>query len=312
MKKLTDRLNHIRTISSDIVLNTPLISIDENAIGKVAKRLSYKIASDDNINQIALSENLSTSEKIALSVLFSSIHYCFVDPTSCSDYSYFDNDIKYERSKAFWRTLIIQKKFKWDNLEDVLHMSKQDWRDILHLDDSGTTLWDSENRYIRLLSFAEYLQERKVSFDNFFTTYSTAQKVYTLLYESGLFNDDFLKRLQVEIVWLDEIAQHDGLQFDGRINELTAMADYRLPQLLMQLGVIEFADGNLEKLNSQLTDKKLERTIRAATIYSCQKIANVNNVSEARVDRLLWNMSQEKINDGEMKIPAMRVATHCY
>lgn len=114
-------------------------------------------------------------------------------------------------------------------------------------------------------------------------------------------------------MWLNDVAIINHTTFDAQIcSSLTSMADYRLPQVLMEKGVIVVSDDIMRKLQVQLIDKDLEYIIRATTIYSCMKIAEKCNLCEARVDRILWGMSQDLLSNGKMSAPMMRVATNCY
>ena len=90
------------------------------------------------------------------------------------------------------------------------------------------------------------------------------------------------------------------------------MADYRIPQLLMHFGIINITKNNIKKMKKQLLDTDLERTVRAATINACQRIANKCNLSEAETDKLLWILSQNMLEKDFLKTPMMRVATKHY
>jgi DNA replication protein DnaC len=127
-----------------------------------------------------------------------------------------------------------------------------------------------------------------------------------------LFDDEFLKRLQIVITWLADIAQTTEEIFDDKSNALTIMADYRLPQVLINDGVITISDEVRAKLTFQLIDTDVERTLRAVTIVACEEIAKLLGISTTAVDRALWQRSQYLIKSGRMTAPSIRVATRSY
>lgn len=83
-----------------------------------------------------------------------------------------------------------------------------------------------------------------------------------------------------------------------RLNELTAFADYKLPQILRLFGVLEYADklaGKVDKKIKLSAGSREEVEIRAATIWAielAQKLAP--DLSVAQIDNLLWLISQDE------------------
>ena len=109
-----------------------------------------------------------------------------------------------------------------------------------------------------------------------------------------------------------DAATSAGLHFDVSERAYTAMADYRLPQVLMNEGVITITAAAQGKLSQQLLDMEIEGDIRAATIVACEELARQSGYPEVAVDRALWHASQAVIAAGGMRVPAMRVATRKY
>jgi hypothetical protein len=84
---------------------------------------------------------------------------------------------------------------------------------------------------------------------------------------------------------------------------LTMFADYRVPQILLDLGIMEY-DQNLEKRileKEEITPNSLEEIeLRANTIISVEMIKNAINEEQGKkiysleVDYVLWNVGEER------------------
>lgn len=98
---------------------------------------------------------------------------------------------------------------------------------------------------------------------------------------------------------------------------MTAFADYKVPQVLRQLGILRYGD----KLAATIRARDLieagsreEIEIRAATIWACelirQHLGNLNTwFTASDVDWLLWNLGQSLRPTGE---PYHRTVTISY
>lgn len=82
---------------------------------------------------------------------------------------------------------------------------------------------------------------------------------------------------------------------------LTAFADYKLPQVLRQLGVINYTDSLSEKINNRMhlePGSPEEVEIRANTVLAVEQIKNQlrvlgQDLRSFEIDWLLWNMGQD-------------------
>jgi hypothetical protein len=140
-------------------------------------------------------------------------------------------------------------------------------------------------------------------------------KIAQALIDSGYFKDEFLKRAQVALKMMGAVtAGHLGRGLNG-INELTCMADYRIPQVFYNLGVVRLSSGLELLLIRQepiLSGSRAELALRATVIVIGLKLAGMMANCEAEVDTLLWEFSQQMDKSGQMKIPHMLVATDKY
>lgn len=85
-------------------------------------------------------------------------------------------------------------------------------------------------------------------------------------------------------------------------SELTAFADYKVPQLMRRFGILEYADDLAQKIDAQTliepsSDEEIE--IRAATIWAnelaTQQVKKrIPDANAAKVDGVLWFKGQDK------------------
>ncbi len=95
-------------------------------------------------------------------------------------------------------------------------------------------------------------------------------------------------------------AQHDDVSPLADRDQLTAFADYKVPQVLRHLGLIRYRDDLAAAIHRReliSPGSRAEVEIRAATIWTCellrQQLANSGgSFTAADVDWLLWNLGQ--------------------
>lgn len=309
MTKLYDRLQTIRENAGKSVANSRHLALDTDAID----RTCAQIASFSHLPSALPTplKQLPYEQQVGIVLLFGAINYCFVDPETNANYVYDDGTVRAERSSGVIQAL-IRSGLDWSDFYSLSRVEKAEWRSILQVDKPGTTLFDTEERIERLQSFASYLLEKVTQAGTFFRDYKNAVDTYELLIESGLFDDPFCKRIQVVLVWLSQIATDSSIPFDLHKEKLTAMADYRLPQVMCQLGIIQLRSESRELLKQKVTDVQFENDMRSAVIIVCSRIAAKTAKSEADIDSFFWTLSQELIAKGAMDFPAMRVATRSY
>lgn len=103
----------------------------------------------------------------------------------------------------------------------------------------------------------------------------------------------FLKRAQIVACDISYLKTGRGLT---NTNQLTAFADYKIPQMLRMFGVIEY-DNNLAQRVDEMVlipaGSREEVEIRAATIWGIELLRQMlKNYSAADVDNALWLLSQ--------------------
>jgi hypothetical protein len=85
------------------------------------------------------------------------------------------------------------------------------------------------------------------------------------------------------------------------MEELTAFADYKLPQVLRHVGALIYSQGLAGKVDLMMplepgSEEEIE--IRANTVWAveliCQEIKRLGNeVRASEIDWLLWNLGQD-------------------
>ncbi len=135
---------------------------------------------------------------------------------------------------------------------------------------------------------------------------SALQLVYKIAGEFEPFDDRatyngqpvwFLKRAQILTGDIWGCFKGGGIGKFYDIDKLTALADYRLPELLEYYGVLEYAPDLKKKILGKKkisAGSKEEVEIRAATIWAVEylKQAVKKKLNSMLIDWILWNKSQ--------------------
>jgi len=106
------------------------------------------------------------------------------------------------------------------------------------------------------------------------------------------FRDPFLKRAQI---LPKDLSYLKGVQIKG-LDNLTAFADYRLPQVLRHYGILTFEPKLAKKIDNYVLIKagtREETEIRAATVWACELLKNKLKTNAGNIDNGLWLLSQD-------------------
>ncbi len=115
----------------------------------------------------------------------------------------------------------------------------------------------------------------------------------------------FYKRAQILASDLAGSFGGRGLGFFNDLHQLTAFADYKVPQVLNQLNVIEYDDTLLRILDAQIeipAGDPLEIEIRAATIWAIESLRQTLEqldmpLASFELDWMLWQLGQDLQGD---------------
>jgi Potential Queuosine, Q, salvage protein family len=133
----------------------------------------------------------------------------------------------------------------------------------------------------------------------------------------------FFKRAQICIADLHGAFGGKGWGAFHDFDQLTAFADYKLPQVLRQLGVLEYHPALAERIDNQdLLEPggQEEVELRAATIWACELIRREmidrgHSTTAAAIDQRLWFLGQNAsigISPASAQRPYHRVRTIYY
>lgn len=153
----------------------------------------------------------------------------------------------------------------------------------------------AEKRAVILKSLADYDDFTSDIYPRFFANFDwnlNTAMVVSNVYETA-YLDPFFKKIQLCLGVVASNLRARGLDVQS---DFTAYSDYRLPQILRQLGVLEYTPVLAGLVDSQvlLNDvADVEDTIRAATVLACEKLALTAGVRATDVDCYLFLKSRD-------------------
>jgi len=109
----------------------------------------------------------------------------------------------------------------------------------------------------------------------------------------GAYGDAVLKKSQLAVSAMWRNAMDLGV---ARECELTAFADYQIPNVLRALGLLDYASDLAETIDAQrliAPESVDERALRAASILAVERLAQEHGVNVADVDYWLWTKRKE-------------------
>jgi hypothetical protein len=138
---------------------------------------------------------------------------------------------------------------------------------------------------------------------------SAVRLVRTLVTALPSFNDTavyrgrpipFYKRAQITVADLAIAFQNRGLGHFIDLDQLTAFADYKLPQVLRREGILVYAPAlatNVDKQRPLLPGSAAEVEIRAGTIWAVELLRQAlarhgTRLTAAEIDEVLWELGQ--------------------
>lgn len=115
----------------------------------------------------------------------------------------------------------------------------------------------------------------------------------------------FYKRAQILVGDLAEGLSGSPLARFDDLDQLTAFADYKVPQVLREMGVIVYDDQLASVVDSRTripSGYRMEVEIRAATVVACDQLAAAlhergRQINAAELDWHLWSLSQSLTTD---------------
>lgn len=135
--------------------------------------------------------------------------------------------------------------------------------------------------------------------------------------DGGKIQVPLYKRAQILAADLAGALAGTELAITTHLDRLTAFADYKVPQVLRQLGILRYVPdlaGHIRRLERIPVNSPEEVTIRAATVQACELLVSAilrlgRNTTASELDWRLWNLGQSLPDDAE---PYHRTVTTSY
>lgn len=125
----------------------------------------------------------------------------------------------------------------------------------------------------------------------------------------------FAKRAQILVADLWACFEGDSFGKFDDIKTITIFADYRIPQVLCHLGVLEYSQSLLQRLKKGellLNKSEEECEIRGCSIHACQLMkGHLPGLTAIHLDFYLWDLVNQNRQDFE-KTPFHRVRSIYY
>lgn len=305
--------NGVRELSREILLQYPnILSINNNVLESsfVPKVSGYAQKSFNNAS--FQEEDMSQARELGLALFLDVVNFCFQNPYTKEKYTYTSPDGKKISGSSGLKAAMKNSDIDWANINNVSGISNSKWLEMIQFD-HNRGLYIAANRGRRIVGFANFLHNEGINDLQYLldrNVYDTG-KILDFLDFSGYFTDPFHKRSQLAVNMIDQILKRTSDKSICSTETLTVMADYRLPQLMYNLGAIELSPKLEYLLRSQITiypNTPEEKSLRAASIIIGEKTARALGVTEGQVDSYLWSMARET----PQEIPHMLVPTDCY
>ena len=306
----------VRTMSEALIQNSvDLLTIDPPVVSGLLKQKLETFRTHRTENLLSV-PSLPAEGELGLCLFFNSVNFCYRDPSSGKEYLYTSRDGRHLKRTAAFFTALAESGLDWNNLRQVSELSQAKWLELTQLDEDNVLYLGLERRE-RIVGLARFLTGLGVEtgFDFVKLNDFDSLKIAQDLIDSSYFKDEFLKRAQVALKMMDTVAVRRLDRGLIGINDLTCMADYRIPQVFYNLGAVKLSTGLEQQLTRQesiLSGSCAELALRATVIVIGLHLAEQMGICEAEVDTLLWEFSQQMDKSGQMKISHMLVATDKY
>jgi hypothetical protein len=311
-----DPFASVRTMAKDIIFHsTDLLTIDPSVVSGLLNQNLEKFQSRRTDNLLT-TPWLSWECELGLCLFFNSVNFCYREPSSGKEYRFTTRDGRPLKRTAAFFTALSESGLDWNDLNQVAALSPASWLELTQLGENNNLYLGLERRE-RIVGLANFMISMGIKTVLGFIEINNfdSLKITQALIESGFFKDEFLKRVQVALKMMDAVLEvRNGRGLNG-IDQLTCMADYRIPQVLYNLDTVKLSpdlEGQLTRLEPVISGSRTELALRATVIVIGLQLANLMGINEAEVDTLLWEYSQQMDKTGQMNIPHMLVATDKY
>ncbi|KKS37428.1 MAG: hypothetical protein A3G49_04315 [Candidatus Sungbacteria bacterium RIFCSPLOWO2_12_FULL_41_11] len=310
LKIITEDPLQILESTKDILMKPRFVSIDKKSINKTANSILKRFQKGFSEQQLEMGTTGNMENDLQLVFLENSVNFCFWPDKGIT---------KWEVEWPFGKTI-----GGWYGLVSCFKRALAKSVPILNVEYLSSLNIDDAKIFFRGINTVEIplLKERiqnlretgKILLENFDgkfinvleTSQFDAIKLVKLLQKNfPSFNDIssldgkevvFLKRAQICANDISYILKEKHKKIAG-LEKLTAFADYKLPQILREFGVLRYNDAlarAIDSLNKIPHDSREEIEIRAVTVWAVELLRQeIKIMSAGEIDNTLWFMSQE-------------------
>ncbi len=282
----------VRRMSKEIIQNSSdLLTLHMQVVEQDLKLRLEKYQASRKGNPLSIL-SISPENEIGLILFYNTVNFCYRDPETGQDFVFHDRAGRSLKSTAAMMAALLESGLEWNRLEQVAAITPIQWQRMFQLE-APNVLYLGMQRRERVTGLARYLQLQGFAtvMDFIQASQYDVLKLTAALLDSGFFEDEFLKRLQVALKRMDSIlAERMHGRLEG-MHLLTCMADYSIPQLLYNIGVLELNDKLRRQLVTQepiLPGSREELALRAAVVVIAEPLAQQMGITEAQLNNLLW------------------------
>jgi hypothetical protein len=316
-REIRPGIQDVRDFSKRVIASTTLLTIDDSKIKNELAPLmaAFKESVSGGPDQFA-DPDLTPENELGINVFFNVVNYCFQSPDNGEEFTFISPDGKKILRSSGLKASMIDSGVNWGNFYEAAYMSESTWNTIWNptLNSHfykgfyrGLSIRDTARKFIK--------KDIKTPSDLLIASHFNAEELITNLLDSGHFTDPFLKRAQLAVHLINSpLKRRFGVKIKGA-EDMTVMADYRLPQLLYNTGAIELSpelESKLLKRERIISGSPEEVALRAATIVAGEKLSAELLIPEPQVDSLMWLAARKLDKEKKLPIPHMIVATDAY
>jgi hypothetical protein len=292
--------------------NLKYISFNKKATKKFADSVKDEVIKDGKISFETFEWDLE--HKIPLLFYLNALNYCFWGGKNKKKWTVEINGKPLDGFFALYRILEENGKNNEDFLKSshISSLSFDDVKDLLHGSPDIPLL---ESRFENLTTTGRVIEEKyngnilSIIDDNDYDTAKILNEIernFPSYYDTQNyrgFEIHFLKRAQLLVKMISDELEKYGKHLKN-LKHLTAIADYKVPQLVRYHGISKYSDELATLVDNYVVlekDSDYEIEIRIATLWGVELIRRelqdrFPDITNADIDNILW-VSSQKIRD---------------
>ncbi len=296
-------LEKITATTNFVIENANYVSIDEEKLQEFAN----KIKDTKTIHWLASNPfgllNLSKEELSLFLLIYGSIDFCFWGNPKWTIQTEIGN---LDGAFALLYALLKEAKENKQFLTPMYlkNLTEEQFETILK---GNTKIPLFKERYYIITSIGKILVEKNItSFYQEINEKTTDTELFDYVIQTFPFLED-TRTYNGETIYFYKLAQlmtsdilhlramKENIKVD--ISHLVGCADYKLPQVLHQFGVISYkSELEQQLLNKQELEEnsKEETEIRAATIVAIHRLSKITGIDAIEINDMIWLQGQDK------------------